>query len=67
MALLVYALCALTALACAVLLFVAWLRSRSRMLWWSGVCFVFLTLANIVLVIHFLSCPTRCCGRCAMA
>ncbi|KGQ20556.1 hypothetical protein LF41_1093 [Lysobacter dokdonensis DS-58] len=53
MAFLVYALCALTAAACAVLLFLAWRRSRSRMLWWSGVCFAFLTLANIVLVVDF--------------
>ena len=59
MAFLVYALCALTAAACAVLLFLAWRRSRSRMLWWSGVCFVFLTLANIVLVVDFFVLPDK--------
>ena len=53
MAFLAYALCALTAAACSVLLFMAWRRSRSRMLWWSAVCFVFLTLANVFLVIDF--------------
>ena len=59
MAFLAYALCALTAATCAVLLFLAWRRSRSRMLWWSAVCFVFLTMANIFLVIDFFVLPDK--------
>lgn len=49
-ALLVYALCALTAFACSVLLFAAWRRSRSGMLFWSGVCFLLLTFANAAVI-----------------
>jgi len=56
---LVYALCALTAATCAVLLLMAWRRSRSRMLWWSAICFVFLTLSNVLLVIDFFILPDR--------
>ena len=59
MAFLVYALCALTAAACALLLFLAWRRSRSRMLWWSGVCFLFLTVAYILLVVDYFVLPDR--------
>lgn len=59
MAFLVYALCALTAAACAVLLLIAWKRSGSRMLWWSAVCFVFLTVSNVLLVIDFFVLPDR--------
>ena len=59
MAFLVYALCALTAAACALLLFLAWRRSRSRMLWWSGVCFLFLTVANVLLVVDYFVLPDR--------
>jgi len=46
MAPLVYGLCAIAALACSILLFMASRRSQSGMLWWSGVCFLFLTLSN---------------------
>lgn len=51
MAEIVYALCALTALACAVLLFRAYTRSRSRMLFWSALCFACLTVSNALLVV----------------
>lgn len=57
MALLVYSLCALAALACAVLLFQGWRREGSRMLWWSGLCFVLLALANMALVVERLLFP----------
>lgn len=50
MALTVYALCALTALACSILLFLASRRSGSRMLFWSGMCFFLLTLANAAVI-----------------
>ena len=47
----VYALCALTSIACAALLLRAWSRSRVRLLLWSGLCFVGLALNNILLFI----------------
>lgn len=47
----VYALCALTSLACAVLLLRGYARSRVRLLLWSGICFAGLALNNIVVFI----------------
>lgn len=47
----VYILCALTALTCAVLLLRAYKRTQSRLLLWSGLCFVGLTVSNIMLFI----------------
>ena len=54
---LIFALCALAALACAVLLWMGARRSRSRMLVWSAVCFALLAAANIVLVLDYLVFP----------
>ena len=51
MAPLIYLLCALTSLACAVLLLRAYLTTRTRLLLWSGLCFVGLTLNNVILVL----------------
>jgi hypothetical protein len=48
---LIYLLCALTALLCAVLLLHAYARSRYRLLLWSGLCFAGLTANNILLVL----------------
>jgi len=47
----VYTLCAVTALLCAVLLLRAYLRVRSKVLLWSALCFVGLMLSNAVLVL----------------
>ncbi|HEY2828743.1 MAG TPA: DUF5985 family protein [Thermoanaerobaculia bacterium] len=47
----VYALCALTSIACAVLLLRGYARSRVRLLLWSGLCFVGLALNNVVLFV----------------
>jgi len=47
----VYALCALTSVACAVLLLRGYARTRVRLLLWSGLCFAGLALNNIVLFI----------------
>ena len=47
----VYILCAVTSLACAVLLVRAYLKSRSPLLLWSSVCFVGLFVNNVVLVV----------------
>ncbi len=55
MVLLIYALCSLTALACAVLLLLGARRTNSRMLFWSGLCFATLTLTNaLVIADHYL-------------
>ena len=52
MAVIVSILGTLTALLCAVLLLRGWGLSRQRLLLWSGLCFVGLTLANAVLVFN---------------
>lgn len=51
MANLVYALCAVTSLACAVLLLRGYGRSRARLLLWSGLCFLGLFVNNAMLVV----------------
>ena len=47
----VYILCALTSLVCAVLLVRSYLANRSPLLLWSSVCFVGLFINNVLLVI----------------
>lgn len=44
-----YLLAVLTCLACTVLLFRGYARSGLRLLLWSALCFVFLTLNNLLL------------------
>ncbi|HWC60763.1 MAG TPA: DUF5985 family protein [Verrucomicrobiae bacterium] len=46
-----YILCALTSIVCAVLLLRGYKQSGSRLLFWSGWCFVGLALNNILLVV----------------
>jgi hypothetical protein len=53
----IYGLCALTALACTVLLLQAYARSRYRLLLWSSLCFAGLTLNNVLLVVDKLVFP----------
>ena len=48
---LVYVLCALTSIVCAVLLWRGWRRSGVKLLFWSAWCFVGLSLNNLLLVI----------------
>ena len=45
----IYSLCTITGALCAWLLTRAYLRSRSRLLLWSSICFAGLTLNNIAL------------------
>jgi hypothetical protein len=45
----VYLLCATTALACAVLLLRGWAATRTSLLLWAGLCFVGLTVNNVLL------------------
>ncbi|GAB6195337.1 DUF5985 family protein [Lysobacter xanthus] len=54
---LIYTLCALAALACAVMLGLGARRVGSRMLVWSAICFALLAAANVVLVLDFVVFP----------
>jgi hypothetical protein len=47
----VYVLCALTSLACAILLLRAYQARAVRLLLWSGLAFVGFALANVMLVV----------------
>jgi hypothetical protein len=47
----VVALCAVTSLACAVLLLRGYGRTRQRLLLWSGLCFVGLSVNNVLVVL----------------
>lgn len=58
MAAIVYTLCAVTAVLCAWLLLKAWTRSRYRLLFWSGLCFVWLAVNNVLLVFDKVVFPT---------
>ena len=55
----VYLLCALTSVACAVLLLRGYQRSRVRLLLWSGLCFAGLALNNALLVVDRVLLPTQ--------
>lgn len=48
---LIYILCALTSATCVVLLFRSYARTRVKLLFWSALCFVGLTLNNILLIV----------------
>ena len=58
MATLVYALCALTSLTCAVLLLRGYFRTGVRLLLWSGLCFAGLAINNVILVVDLRVVPT---------
>lgn len=51
MASVVYVLCALTALMCAGLLLGGYSKSGARLLLWSGLCFVGLTVNNVLVFV----------------
>ena len=52
-----YALAMITSLACAVLLVRSWLATKTRLLAWSALCFVFLSLNNTLLFIDLVVLP----------
>jgi hypothetical protein len=54
----VYLLCFLTSLACAWLLGRSYRQSRTRLLLWSSICFGFLALNNLALVLDLVVWPT---------
>ena len=53
----VYVLCFLTSSACAWLLGRSYQRTRAGLLLWSSICFGFLALNNLVLVLHLVIWP----------
>jgi len=57
MAAFIYTLCAGTSLLCAILLLRSYFRSRYRLLLWAGICFVGVTLNNILLIMDKLVFP----------
>lgn len=57
MAEIVYILCGLSSLACAVLLFRSYRQAPSHLLFWSGICFGFLALNNMVLFVDLVMLP----------
>jgi hypothetical protein len=59
MAAIVYYLCALTSLACAILLIRAYVERRVRLLLWSGICFIGLALNNALLIVDRVMMPER--------
>lgn len=48
MSALIYTLCSITSLACAVLLLRGYARNHHRLLFWSGLCFLMLTVSNVL-------------------
>lgn len=54
----IYGLCMVTAFGCAWLLLRSYTRTRSRLLLWSGLCFVGLGLNNFLLVLDRYVFPT---------
>lgn len=51
----VYFLCALTSVACALILLRGYQRNRTAILLWSGLCFVGLAFNNILLFVDLLT------------
>ena len=52
-----YILTCITTLLCAILLLRAFVQVRKRLLFWSGLCFVGLTISNIFVVADFVLFP----------
>lgn len=58
MASIVYALCAVTSLVCAGLLWRSYLRHRTQLLFWSSLCFLGLAVNNVLLFVDLVMVPT---------
>jgi hypothetical protein len=54
-----YLLAALTSVSCMVLLFRGYARSGARLLLWSALCFVGLSVNNVLLFFDFVIFPTQ--------
>ena len=59
MAAVVYSLCALTSVTCALLLLRAWRASRVRLLMWSALGFTGLAVNNVLLFVDRVVVPAR--------
>lgn len=57
MAAVIYALCAITALACCWLILQSYFKSRHRILLWTGLCFAGMSANNLLLVVDRLIVP----------
>jgi Family of unknown function (DUF5985) len=55
---LVYVLCFITSLVCLVMLFRSYLTTRNRMLLWSALCFVGLSINNLLLFLDVVVLPS---------
>lgn len=53
----IFALCALTSLGCALLLWRSYRATRARLLLWSSVCFAGLAVNNILVCVDFIIVP----------
>ncbi|MGH8259792.1 MAG: DUF5985 family protein [Steroidobacteraceae bacterium] len=53
----VYILCGLTSILCAILLLRGWRETRARLLFWASLCFVCLAIDNVVVFIDFVATP----------
>ena len=54
-----YLLAALTSISCMVLLFRGYARTGARLLFWSALCFVGLSINNVLLFFDFVIFPTQ--------
>jgi len=54
-----YIMCALTSLACAVLVLRSYTRNKYRLLFWTGLCFCGLSVNNALLVVERLFVPDQ--------
>jgi hypothetical protein len=54
----VYALCAATSVLCAILLFRGYRATRTRLLFWSSLCFAGLAVNNVLLFVDLILLPT---------
>jgi len=57
MAEVVYLLCAGTSIACAILLYRGFRQTRTRLLFWSSLCFAGLALNNVLLFVDLVIVP----------
>lgn len=59
MTLFVYLLCAATSVWCAVLLLRGYRREKQPLLLWAGLCFAFLFIGNLMVIVDFRLVPER--------
>jgi hypothetical protein len=55
----VYVLCAVTSIVCAAMLLRGYRATRTRLLFWASLCFVFLAINNVILYLDLVVLPPR--------